>query len=404
MPQTRQDTSAVRRSWYQSEAASFLDHYSPEIVQRRFTNLDPHFYRQETTLDKIAQRSRRKRRPWNPLFDYVDSHWNAIGPLLPITASLLEISLLLFLFSLYYTLPADPRTGERPPRIADLYSIFPFISCIGSQRLPVYQGLTMCVVLINFISTSIGFYRGRDDGIGWQSRRTNWLVSVVSGGLAIWVVFAAANPDTHLHLTVTAAKALSVFCIKTSSWITDHLQRRRYPGLWQTGVVKFLVWWKAVTLIVALPTATMMEVAIFGCHSASVDEIQTPGAKCYRIMAMGAPAEWVYALTTISWSLTIAFDIYILPIVGEVKSRQDGAEMQLFGPDPYSPYPQLNSPRGKYGRDSGERSRPIDGSRQQKKGYQCLDSPTWGAITTDSDEDSGTEQDLGMVARIRDVV
>lgn len=254
MSPTRRDTSAVRRSWYQSEAASFLDHYSPEIVQHRFTNFDPHFYRQKTTLDKIAQRSRRQPRPWQPLFDYVDSHWNTIGPLLPITSSFLEISLLLFLFTLYYTLPADPRTGQRPPRIADLYSIFPFISCIGSQRLPVYQGLTMCVVLINLASTSIGFYRGRDDRIGWQSRRTNWLVSVVSGGLAIWAVFAAANPDTHLHLTVTAAKALSVFCIKTSSWITDHLQRRSYPGLWQTGVVRFLVWWKAITLVVAFRT------------------------------------------------------------------------------------------------------------------------------------------------------
>jgi len=262
----------------------------------------------------------------------------------------------------------------------------------------------MCVVLINFASTSIGFYRGRDDRIGWQSRRTNWLVSVVSGGLAIWVVFAAANPDTHLHLTVTAAKALSVFCIKTSSWITDHLQRRSYPGLWQTGVVRFLVWWKAITLVVAFPTATMMEVAIFGCYSASVEEIQTPGARCYWIMAMGAPAEWVYALTTISWNLTIAFDIYILPIVGEVKSKQDEAEMQLLAPDSYSPPPQLPSSSKNDGRESGEHSREIDGSRQQKKGYDSLDSPSWVTNSTDSDEDSEVEQDLGMVARIRDVV
>lgn len=147
-----------------------------------------------------------------------------------------------------------------------------------------------------------------------------------------------------------------------------------------------------------------MEVAIFGCHSASAEEIQTPGAKCYRIMAMGAPAEWVYALTTISWSLTIAFDIYILPIVGEVKSKQDEAEMQLLQPGPYNPYSQLPSPSKKDGRDSSERSREIDGSGQQKKGYDSLDSPTWGTNTTDSDDDSEAEQDPGMVARIRDVV
>lgn len=252
MPPTRQESSKLRGSWYQSEAASFLDHYSPEIVQRRFTTFSPRFYRQKTTLEKLTRRSRRKSRAWHPLFDYVDSHWYTIGPLLPITAALLETTLLLFLFAFYYTLPADPETGERPPRIANLYSVFPFISCIGSKRLPVYQGLTMCVVLFNFTSACISLYRGRDEVIGWQSRRTTWLVSVVSGGLAIWVVFAAANPDRHLHLTVTAAKALSIFCIKTSGWITDHLQRRKYPGLWDIGVVRFLYWWRVATLVVAL--------------------------------------------------------------------------------------------------------------------------------------------------------
>lgn len=121
-------------------------------------------------------------------------------------------------------------------------------------------------------------------------------------------------------------------------------------------------------------------------------------------MAMGAPAEWVYALTTISWNLTIAFDIYILPIVGEVKSKQDEAEMQLLAPDSYSPPPQLPSSSKNDGRESGEHSREIDGSRQQKKGYDSLDSPSWVTNSTDSDEDSEVEQDLGMVARIRDVV
>lgn len=102
--------------------------------------------------------------------------------------------------------------------------------------------------------------------------------------------------------------------------------------------------------------------------------------------------------------MTIAFDIYILPIVGEVKSKQDEAEMQLLGPDPYTPYSQLPSRSKNDGRDSGERSREIDRSRQQKKGYDSLGSPTWGTDSTDSDDDSEAEQDLGMAARIRDVV
>jgi hypothetical protein len=81
--------------------------------------------------------------------------------------------------------------------------------------------------------------------------------------------------------------------------------------------------------------AVMTNVAIFGCNHADLKEIQTPGTKCYRIMALGAPAEWLYALTTVSWSLTIAFDIYTTPIVSKVKSAQDQAELEQLASKQY---------------------------------------------------------------------
>jgi hypothetical protein len=71
----------------------------------------------------------------------------------------------------------------------------------------------------------------------------------------------------------------------------------------------------------------MTDVAIFSCNHASPADIQTHGTTCHRIMTLGAPAEWFYALTTVSWSLTIAFDIYITPIISEVKSIQDQADV-----------------------------------------------------------------------------
>ncbi|ETI24587.1 hypothetical protein G647_03956 [Cladophialophora carrionii CBS 160.54] len=52
-------------------------------------------------------------------------------------------------------------------------------------------------------------------------------------------------------------------------------------------------------------------------------------------MALAAPAEWLYALATVSWSLTIAFNIYTTPIVAKIKSARDQAEIEQLAPEQY---------------------------------------------------------------------
>lgn len=330
MSSLRRPPAAQRNSYYSIEG--YLDDYSPEIVRANTLGqkLDGLFKRRKTNLADIQRRSIRKQRPWTPFLDYLWDRRYFLRALLPITAALLETFLLLFLFCVYFTLPADPVTGEKPPRIAGLYATFPFISCVGSQRLAVYQVLTFCVVVIGIVSTAITFYFTRDDLIGWQTRRAGWLANVSGAGLSIWVVFAAATPDRHLHLTVTAVKAITVFGIKTAGMLVDHYDRSNYPGLRKTGVIQVLKWWRIMTLVIAFPLAVMQNVAIFSCTHASLKDIQTPGTNCHRIMSLGAPADWLYALTTISWILASAFDIYTTPIVSKVKSQQDQAEFKLL--------------------------------------------------------------------------
>ncbi|KIX09768.1 uncharacterized protein Z518_00849 [Rhinocladiella mackenziei CBS 650.93] len=415
-----------RSSFYLSESFAFLDDYTRDVVQPDVpaSEFDHRFQRRKTTLETIQRRSRRKQRPWNPLVDYLSPRMNVVGALLPITSSFLETVLLLYLFTTYYSFPPDPETGAHPPRIAELYSTFPFISCVGSKRLPIYQGLTMCVVLLNITSTSVTFYRCRDEHIGWQTRRTGYLASVVAAGLSIWVVFAAANPDRHLHLLVTAVKGLAVFCIKATSCFMDHLQRRHYPALRKTGVFNFLLWWKGVTIFLAFPLAIMTDVAIFGCNDASKSEIQTPGTKCYQILALGAPAEWFYALMTVSWSLTIAFDIYTTPIVNKVKAQQDQAEMKLLSlTRRSSESPQSLEFKDPHARkseaedgdeDSDERVKTwkeIGLMKKRNGGYEHLDSDSWDANSTAlaargerEDKDTDEELDLGLAIRVRGVV
>lgn len=143
----------------------------------------------------------------------------------------------------------------------------------------------------------------------------------------------------------------------------------------------------------------MMEVAIFGCHSATAKDIQTSGTKCYRIIAAGAPAEWVYALTTASWSLSLAFDIYITPIVGQAKSKQDQEETELLAPDPYSPYSLLSPPDNYPEKTETELLANIDKSRAQMKVDDRFKPATWARQTNSIQDGGEVEQDLGLMAR-----
>jgi hypothetical protein len=253
MSSLQRPSAAQRNSYYSVEASVFLDDYSPEIVRADTLGqkVDGFFKRRKTNWADIQRKSTRRVRPWSPLLDYLWDRRYTLRAVLPITGALLELFLLLFLFCTYYTLPADPVTGAKPPRVADLYATFPFISCVGSQKLALYQGLTFCIVILGITSTAITFYFCRDDLLGWQARRAGLLTSVSGAGLSIWVVFAAATPDRHLHLTVTAVKAITVFCVKTTGMLIDHYDRSKYPGLRQTGVVKVLMWWRIITLAFA---------------------------------------------------------------------------------------------------------------------------------------------------------
>ncbi|EXJ76648.1 uncharacterized protein A1O5_01156 [Cladophialophora psammophila CBS 110553] len=414
MSSLRRPAAAQRSSYYSLEGSAFLDNYTPEIVRAGTLSqkIDGLFKRQKTTWQDIERRFERKSRPWDPVLDYLWDRRYPLRALLPIAAALLELFLLLFLFCTYYTLPADPHTGAKPPRVADLYSIFPFISCVGSKRLSVYQGLTFCVVILSITSTAISFYFNRDDQLGWQTRRTGWLASVVGAGLSIWVVFAAATPDRHLHLLVTAVKAIMIFSIKSTGMLVDHLERRKYPALREVGVIKVLLWWRALTLVFAFPLALMTNIAIFGCNGSKPEEIQTPGTRCYRIMALGAPAEWLYALTTVSWSLAIAFDVYATPIVSKVKSQQDQAEIELLASPPSSVGQwgtQPHSPESpaffSHSKDDeyipGQSSFDEAGSKANRSRHY-EDFGTKSVDVRDDQEDGGErEEDLELVARTR---
>ena len=160
----------------------------------------------------------------------------------------------------------------------------------------------------------------------------------------------------------------------------------------------------------------MTNVAIFSCSHADHKDIQTPGTKCYRIMALGAPAEWLYAMTTVSWTLTIAFDVYITPLIHDVKSSQDEAEMALLvsvqrGKSDMSAHgslsPDFVAPNDHEHVEMSSDRTFLDRSEtdnRQYSAYYKLDATSGrmrdiSGISSDDDEDG---QDLRMPMRQRD--
>ena len=62
------------------------------------------------------------------------------------------------------------------------------------------------------------------------------------------------------------------------------------------------------------------------CEYQDLEEIQTPGRKCYRVMAMSAIAEWLYLITSVSWSASIAFELFTAMPAEEAREREEEEE------------------------------------------------------------------------------
>ena len=103
-------------------------------------------------------------------------------------------------------------------------------------------------------------------------------------------------------------------------------------------------------------------------------------------MALGAPSEWLYNCGTISWTLTIAYDIYIGPIIGKIRSQLDYAEMRQKLSERYSAPPTQNHMG---------RSEP----KEQDETLDLAQSDESDAYRSLSSTDDGTEADSDTVPR-----
>lgn len=169
--------------------------------------------------------------------------------------------------------------------------------------------LTALSVTLSLATDSILFHRARHEPIGYYSRRINILFSVVAGALVLYLSYAARNSENTLHLSLIGLHSLAVLAVKTSNLAKDRSLRLAYPALRTDPVAHTIRWWKEATVWFALPMAILLNMGTYTCRSSSPLDKQTPGTACYRVLAIAAPADWLYAFITVHWSLHMGFEV-----------------------------------------------------------------------------------------------
>lgn len=134
------------------------------------------------------------------------------------------------------------------------------------------------------------------------------MTGLTSTVLLIWLTFSSANTDSHIHLFITGAKILATLATKITVLVCDYLDRKARPVLRTIPAAVLLRRWKEVVAGLSTPLATAANIGIYLCNDPL--QIQTPGTKCFQIMAVGAPAEWAMSLMWINWMLNMAYDFY----------------------------------------------------------------------------------------------
>ena len=205
---------------------------------------DP-FLTQPPQYERVENGNLKSRNGGNPALDYLkDSRYNFFATL-PLLAAMLEISLLVYFFMTYVSLPRDPKTGALP-RISPVYSTWPFTSCIGGIREAVYKTFAFVVASLYQSGSFTKLYLSWDKESGYWFRRVGAVAGLISSVLLIWLVFSSGNTTTHTHLFVTAAKILATLTVKTNIFVCDYLDRKTTPILKTIPAAIILRRWKEV--------------------------------------------------------------------------------------------------------------------------------------------------------------
>jgi hypothetical protein len=212
----------------------------------------------------------------------------------------------IFLY-IYLSLPMDPKTGTRR-RISPQYSMWPFISCVGSTTLTVFRALSFAIVICSLTATSLLFYLNCKVKPGYWLRRLQLLQTLTANAFLIWLVFASEDNATHLHLYIVSLRLLFLFGAKCTAWLVAFAMRTAYPLLKNDRASRMSFHCKMALMPLALAMAVTANAGVFICRDPA--NIQEKSTTCYNLIAAAAVSDWCYSTVNTVFLLVMAYDLY----------------------------------------------------------------------------------------------
>ena len=221
----------------------------------------------------------------------------------------------IFLY-IYLSLPLDPKTRTRR-RISPQYSMWPFISCVGSTTLTVFRALSFAIVICSITAATLLFYFNYKVGPGYWLRQLQLLQTLTANAFLIWLVFASENNTTHLHRYIVSLRLLFLFGAKCTAWLVAFAMRTAYPLLKGDRASRMSFHCKMVLMPLACAMAAAANAGVFVCRDPT--QIQEKGTTCYGLIAAAAVSDWCYSTVNTAFMLVIASDLYYDEHYGRVR-------------------------------------------------------------------------------------
>ena len=238
---------------------------------------------------------------------WIARHKLFLGCLLPLFSVLFELTMLSIFLYIYLSLPVDPKTGIRR-RISPQYSMWPFISCVGSTALTVFRALSFAIVVCSITATALLFYLNYKVKPGYWLRRLQLLQTLTANAFLIWLVFASEDSATHLHLYIVSLRLLFLFGAKCTAWLVAFAMRIAYPLLKDDRASRTSFHCKMALMPLAFAMAATANAGVFTCRDPT--KIQEKGTACYNLIAAAAVSDWFYSTVNTVFLLVMAYDLY----------------------------------------------------------------------------------------------
>lgn len=241
------------------------------------------------------------------LYAWIDQHKLLLACSLPLASVLFETIMLSFFLYKYVSLSPDPKTGLRP-RLNPLYSIWPFVSCVGATTTTMYHSFVGIICIFSVVAVLVSFYLDGNLHPGYWLRRFQLFESLTATVLFIWLIFASEQSSEHTHLYIVSTRLLFLFGIKSTSVLVSRGMRNAYPILKKDRCSSTSFYWKIGLIVPAFCLALLANVGVFSCRDPVW--VQTRGTTCFNLIAAAAIADWLYSMVNIAFLLNFSYDLY----------------------------------------------------------------------------------------------